>query len=184
MVSLIYAGSFPEQVSALVVLDGVTVLPDAQRAPTHERIAKWVGQLDKLHDREPRFYRTIEDAAAQMRIYNKRLSRELALHLATHGVRQNEDGSYRWKFDPYQRVTAPQRLWPDDHVALWARISCPTLLLNADESFLAGSRTAGLKRYFQNAHIETVSGAGHWLHHDRPLEVLGAIRRFLGLADA
>ncbi|MCP3459855.1 MULTISPECIES: alpha/beta fold hydrolase [unclassified Bradyrhizobium] len=183
MVSLIYSASFPEQVSALVILDGVTVLPDAQKAPTHERITKWVGQLDKLHDRAPRSYRTIEDAAAQMRTYNKRLSRELALHLATHGVRQNEDGSYRWKFDPYQRVTAPQRLWPDDHVELWGRITCPTLLLNADESFLAASKAAGLERYFRQARIEMISGAGHWLHHDRPKEVLGAIRRFLGVAD-
>ena len=183
MVSLIYAGSFPEQVSALAVLDGVTVLPGAQRAPPHERITRWVGQLDKLHDRAPRSHRTIEDAAAQMRTYNKRLSRELALHLATHGVRQNEDGGYRWKFDPYQRATAPQRLWPDDHAALWARIACPTLLLNADESFLASSKAAGLERYFQKARVEMVSGAGHWLHHDRPQEVIGAIRRFLGLAD-
>ncbi|GLR91776.1 alpha/beta fold hydrolase [Bradyrhizobium iriomotense] len=184
MVSLIYAGSFPEQVSALVVLDGVTVLPDAQKAPTHERIAKWVNQLDKLHDRTPRRYSTLEDAAAQMVLHNKRLSGDLALHLATHGAQRNEDGTYSWKFDPYQRASAPHRLWPDDHVALWARISCPTLLLNADESFLAGSRGAGLERYFQKARIETISGAGHWLHHDRPREVLGAIRRFLGLADA
>ena len=29
MVGLIYAGTFPDQVSALVVIDGVTVLPDA-----------------------------------------------------------------------------------------------------------------------------------------------------------
>src|SRR6185503_12386316 len=67
MVGLIYAGTFPEQVSALVVLDGVTVLPNAKRLPPHERIAKWVGQLDRLEDREPRRYRTIEEAAAQMR---------------------------------------------------------------------------------------------------------------------
>ena len=32
MVGLIYAGTFPDQVSALVVLDGVTVLPNAKRA--------------------------------------------------------------------------------------------------------------------------------------------------------
>ncbi|WP_027553791.1 alpha/beta fold hydrolase [Bradyrhizobium sp. Cp5.3] len=183
MVSLIYSGSFPEQVSSLVVLDGVTVLPDAPKAPTHERITKWIGQLDKLHDRAPRRYRSIEDAAAQMITYNKRLSRELALHLATHGTRQNEDGTYSWKFDPYQRTSAPHRLWSDDHVALWARIACPTLLLNAGESFLAGTKAAGLERYLQRARIEAIAGAGHWLQHDRPAEVISAIRRFLGLAE-
>ena len=103
MVGLIYAGTFPDQVSALVVLDGVTVLPSAKRAPAHERIAKWVGQLDRLEDREPRRYRTIDEAAAQMRAKNTRLSSELAQHLAAFGVRRNKDGTYSWKFDPYQR---------------------------------------------------------------------------------
>jgi len=40
MVGLIYSGSFPDKVSALVVLDGVTVLPDTKKPPTHERITK------------------------------------------------------------------------------------------------------------------------------------------------
>ena len=183
MVSLIYAGTFPEQVSALVVLDGVTVLPNAKRLPTHERIAKYIGQLDKLDDREPRRYRTIDEAAAQMRAHNKRLSAELAQHLATFGVRRNKDGTYSWKFDPYQRSMAPHRLLPDDHVSLWSRITCPTLLLHAEESFLASSETAGLANYFQRARSETISGAGHWLHHEKPDEVLRAIRTFLGLTD-
>ena len=184
MVSLIYSGSFPEQVSRLVVLDGVTMLPDTPKPPAHERVTKWIGQLDKLHGRTPRRYRTIADAAAQMVLYNKRLSRELSLHLATHGTRQNQDGTFSWKFDPCQRASAPHRLWPDDHVALWSRITCPTLLLNAGESFLAGPRAAGLERYFPQARVETIAGAGHWLQHDKPQEVLSAIRRFLGLGGS
>jgi pimeloyl-ACP methyl ester carboxylesterase len=182
MVGLIYAGTFPEQVSALVVLDGVTVLPNATRLPAHERIAQWVGQLDRLEDREPRRYRTIEAAAAQMRASNTRLPSELAQHLAVFGVRRNKDDTYSWKFDPYQRAMAPHRLSPEDHVSLWSRITCPTLLLHAEESFLASPETAGLAGYFREAHSETISGAGHWLHHDKPDEVLRSIRKFLGLS--
>jgi pimeloyl-ACP methyl ester carboxylesterase len=179
MVGLIYSGSFPDKVSTLVVLDGITVLPDAKRLPTHERITKWMGQLDNLHDRAPRRYRTIEEAAAQMLAHNKRLSRELALHLATYGVRQNADDTYSWKFDPYQRAMAPQRLWPEDHIALWSRITCPTLLLYADESFLDSSKAAGLAGCLQPSRTEIISGAGHWLQHDKPDEVLSAIQKFL-----
>jgi len=181
MVGLIYAGTFPDQVSALVVLDGVTVLPNAKRMPAHERIAKWVGQLDKLEDREPRRYRTIEEAAAQMLAHNPRLRSELVQHLAAFGVRRNQDGSYSWKFDPCQRAMAPHRLLPEDHVSLWSRITCPTLLLHAEESFL--ETPAGLAGYFPHARTETISGAGHWLHHEKPDEVLCAIRTFLGLTD-
>jgi pimeloyl-ACP methyl ester carboxylesterase len=53
------------------------------------------------------------------------------------------------------------------------------LLLHAAESFLASPE--GLASYFQNARSETISGAGHWLHHEKPDEVLRAIRTFLGL---
>ena len=183
MVSLIYTGAFPDQVSALAVLDGVTVMPDAKKSPTHERIAKWVAQLDALEEREPRRYPDLEACAAQMQAHNKRLSPDLALHLATHGARRNEDGTYSWKFDPSQRVMAPHRLWSEDHVALWERIACPTLLLYAGESFLGGSRSKALEPFFPRARSETIEGAGHWLQHDRPEEVLGSIRSFLGLVD-
>jgi len=180
MIGLIYAGTFPDEVSALVVLDGVTVMPNEKSAPAHERIAKYVSQLEKLEAREPRRYATIAEAAAQMRAYNKRLSPELALHLATFGVRRDDDGTYSWKFDPYQRARAPHRLSPKDHVSLWTRIICPVLLLHAQESFLKSSETAGLAKYFQNARSETIPGAGHWLQHDKPEEVLRAMRTFLG----
>jgi pimeloyl-ACP methyl ester carboxylesterase len=182
MVGLIYAGTFPAEVSALVVLDGVTVMPNETSAAAHERIAKYASQLEKLEAREPRRYRTIEEAAAQMRAYNKRLTGELALHLARFGARRNDDGTYSWKFDRYQRARAPHRLSPDDHVSLWRRITCPVLLLHAQESFLQSSETAGLTKYFQKARSETISGAGHWLQHDKPEEVLRAMREFLGLA--
>jgi pimeloyl-ACP methyl ester carboxylesterase len=181
MVGLIYAGTFPEQVSRLVVLDGVTTLPNEKKSPAHERITKWAGQLATLEEREPRRYRTVEEAAAQMRAYNARLSGELAQHLAEFGVRRNDDDTYSWKFDPYQRARAPHRLSPEDHVALWSRITCPTLLLHAEESFLASP--AGVAGHFKQARSETISGVGHWLHHEKPDEVLRRIRTFLGLAE-
>jgi len=60
----------------LVVLDGVTVLPNTTTGPAHERIAKYVAAR-QLDDRGPRRYRTIDEAAAQMMVHNKRLSPEL-----------------------------------------------------------------------------------------------------------
>lgn len=181
MVGLIYTGSFPEQVSKLVVLDGVTVMPDQKRAPTHERMARYVSQLDQLHGRAPHRFDTIEQAAERMVAHNKRLSPELALHLATHGVRREDDGAYVWKFDPTQRVAAPHRLWPEDHVALWNRIACPALLMVAQESMLGNSKAApGLAQYFRDIRIETVADAGHWLQHDKPDEVLRSVADFLG----
>ena len=58
------------------------------------------------------------------------------------------------------------------------------LLLHAAESFLHSSEIAGLVQYFQNARSETIAGAGHWLQHDKPDEVLRAVRGFLGVTGA
>ena len=60
------------------------------------------------------------DGASESEIFD-----ELAQHLATFGARKNDDGTFSWKFDPYQRSMAPHRLLPDDHVSLWSRITCP-----------------------------------------------------------
>ena len=159
-------------------------LAGCEAMPAHERIAKWVGQLDKLEDREPRRYRTIEEAAAQMRAHNTRLPPRTGA-APRHVWRAGETRTTRTAGNSIHTSApwAPHRLLPEDHVSLWSRITCPTLLLHAEESFLQSAKAAGLAELFPNARTETIAGAGHWLHHDKPDEVLRAIRAFLGLGE-
>jgi pimeloyl-ACP methyl ester carboxylesterase len=98
------------------------------------------------------------------------------MHLATHGLKRNGDGTYSWKFDPYLRARAPYRLSLEDHMALWSRIRCPTLLVSGSESFLPDPATAGV---IKQAELVKIEGAGHRLHHDRPNEVLDVLKKFL-----
>ena len=107
-----------------------------------------------------RRYRTIAEAAERMSAHNKRLTPEQALHLASQGVRRNADGTYSWKFDEYQKARAPYRLLPDDHIALWSRITCPTLLLRGSESFLRDPESAGVLAHFRQVQLVTIAGAG------------------------
>jgi pimeloyl-ACP methyl ester carboxylesterase len=181
MIGLMYAGAYPDKVSHLAVLDGVTVLPGSSRAPIHEQIAKWVAQLDRIAEQKNRHFRTIAEATERILAHNKRLTPDQALHLATHGVKRNADRTYSWKFDPYQQARARYRLSPDDHVALWSRIICPTLLLRGNESFLAECGSAGILAHFRQVHLVTIMGAGHWLHHDKIDDVLRELRLFLGI---
>src|ERR1035437_5899912 len=62
MIGLMYAGAYPDQVSRLAVLDGVTVLPGSPRTPIHGRITEWVAQLDRIAEQKTRGYRTIAEA--------------------------------------------------------------------------------------------------------------------------
>ena len=179
MIGLIYAGAYPERVSRLAVLDGVTVLPGRRASPIHERITTWFAQLDGIAVRKVWRYASIEAAAERMRAYNKRLTPGQALHLARHGLRHNPDGSFSWKFDDYQQARAPYRLSPEENIELWSRITCPTLRLRGDESMLADPDKAGVLGHFKQARFVTIAKAGHWLHHDRLDEVLAELRVFL-----
>jgi pimeloyl-ACP methyl ester carboxylesterase len=177
MVCLVLAGTFSERVTRLAVLDGITVLPGLPRAPIHERIAKWVMQLDKMAESKPRRLADLAEAAKRMLAHNKHLSPELAEHLARHAAKKNPDGTYSWKFDEYGAARAPYRLSPEDHVALWQRITCPTLLLRGDETFMPDWAPA--LPHLKTARAEIIRGAGHWLHHDKLDEVLALLRPFL-----
>mgnify|MGYP006940040370 CR=1 FL=1 len=44
-----------------------------------------------------------------MKEENPFLSVEQAHHLTVHGVARNEDGTYSWKFDNYNRIFFPQK---------------------------------------------------------------------------
>jgi pimeloyl-ACP methyl ester carboxylesterase len=179
MVSLTYSGAFPEKVSQLVVLDGVTNFPARKPKPAAIRIVDWVGDLDKFEQRKIHRYPSVADGAERVLGRNPRLTREQATHLATHGLKQNADGTYSWKFDPYLRARAPYRLSLEDHIGLWSRIACPTLLVSGSESFLPDPATAGVMQHFREAELVKVAGAGHWLQHDKPDEVLAILQRFL-----
>lgn len=179
MVSLTYAGAFPDQVSRLVVLDGVTNFPARRVKPIDVRIADWVGDLDKAAQRKIHRYPSAADGADRMAARNARLTREQALHLATHALKRDADGSYSWKFDPYLRARAPYRLSLEDNIALWSRIACPTLLAAGSESFLPDPETAGVLSHFRQAEMVRIEGAGHWLQHDQPAEVIRILKTFL-----
>ena len=179
MVSLTYAGAFPDQVSRLVVLDGVTNFPARKVKPVDVRIAEWVGDLDKAAQREIHRYPSVADGADRMLARNGRLTREQAMHLATHALKQDADGEYSWKFDPYLRARAPYRLSLEDNIALWSRIACPTLLVAGSESFLPDPATAGVLGHFRQAELVRIEGAGHWLQHDKPAEIIEVLKAFL-----
>ncbi len=107
MVGLTYTGAYPEKVSRLVVLDGVTNFPARTVKPANVRIADWVADLDKTAQRKTHRYPSPADGAERILSRNRRLTREQANHLAMHGLKRNADGTYGWKFDPYLRAARP-----------------------------------------------------------------------------
>jgi pimeloyl-ACP methyl ester carboxylesterase len=182
-IALRYAGLYPEKVAGLVAIEGLgpspSVLVKRSATPFAERMRTWIEEQRSLSGRLPRRYATIEDAFRRMQEENRHLTPEQARHLTQHGVNQNEDGTYSWKFDNYVRCWPPYDMTTAETEALWARISCPTLLVYGRESRASNPQTDGRIRHFRHVEIAAVEGAGHWVHHDRLGEFLSLIRAFL-----
>ncbi len=165
-----YSGIYPENVARLVAIEG---LPSPKRhgdrysKPIEDRLTNWIEEQRKLAGRLPRRYPTIEDAFARMHEENKHLSPERARHLTEHGINQNEDGTYSWKFDNYVRSWPPDDISLADLQRLWSRITCPTLLVYGKESWSTDPREDGRVEHFKNATTVRFDRAGHWVHHDR-----------------
>ncbi|WP_431854794.1 alpha/beta fold hydrolase [Azospirillum sp.] len=184
--SLLYAGLFPEAVRRMVVVEGTWQLDPAfttrSRKPVEERMRGWMDQLRELETRQPRAYRTLDEAVERMQRENPHLSPEQARHLTEHGVRRREDGTYTWKFDHHIRAIAPNRFADEEVASLWSRIACPVLLVHGGASAHGDPAALGLLAHFQDARAVTIEGAGHWPHHDRLEEFLTVVRPFLGEA--
>jgi pimeloyl-ACP methyl ester carboxylesterase len=114
-----------------------------------------------------------------MQTENPHLSEEWARQLTVHGVNQNEDGSYSWKFDNYTRAHSPYSFNLREAHALWRRITCPTLLIRGTEGFAGDYEEDGRAAVFSNARVAVVENAGHWVHHDQLERVFELLRDFL-----
>lgn len=182
-IALRYAGIYPQNVRRLVAIEGLGLSPHALRdrgkKPIEERMRLWIGEQRALSGRLPRRYASIADAFKRMQEENKHLSPEQALHLTQHGVNQNEDGTYSWKFDNYVRAWPPYDMPQADAEQLWAQIACPTLLVYGKESWASNPLDDGRARHFKNARVVSFDGAGHWVHHDQLEPFLGVVTPFL-----
>jgi len=182
-IALRYAGIYPEKVKALVSIEGLGPSPKAlaERAGQTivERMRKWIDLQHSLAGRLPRRYASIEDAFRRMQAANKHLSPEQARHLTQHGVNQNEDGTFSWKFDNYVRVWPPYDMRVEEVQELWSRIVCPALLVYGKESWASNPQDDGRARHFKNARVVSFEKAGHWVHHDRLDAFIDTVRAFL-----
>ncbi len=182
-VALRYTGIHPENVRKLVAIEGLgpspKMLAERGQQPMHERLAKWIQDTRALAGRLPRRYHSIEDAFARMQAENTHLSPDQARHLTHHGVNQNEDGTYSWKFDNYVRVWSPYDIQQSELHQLWGRITCPTLLVYGKESWASNPEDDGRIAHFNTAKVVTFEKAGHWVHHDRLDDFLALMRDFL-----
>jgi pimeloyl-ACP methyl ester carboxylesterase len=178
-ISFLYAGTFPEKVRKLVLVEGIG--PIAMRfVDTPPRMERWLAELKGLRQRKVVEYATLEEAAKRLRRKNPRLKPKLALELASSGMKQIESGKWVWKFDPLHRTVAPQPFYAGQAVEFFRRIQCPVLIVNGAKSRQTPrpDLEERLSAIADRSHAE-IEDAGHMVHHDNPEGLAQAVTAFL-----
>lgn len=179
-ITALFAGLYPELVERLIVIEGIGNWHAFQPpVPVHERTRDWVDATHSLSARTPRRYPTMEDALQRMQQANPQLSAEQAHHLTVHGTNQNEDGSFSWKYDNYTHNFTPGGFSADETVALWERIDCPVLIINAEHGLEHRIGQDGTLAHFRHHRLVEIAGAGHWTYHDQHAQVMRHVLEFL-----
>ncbi len=156
---------YPDMVDKLIVVD---IAPKAY-PPNHQFIfdALFAIDLDQVDSRA--------DAEEQ-----------LARHIQDSGIRQfllknltrTREGAYRWKmnlpviYQHYQEIVgATTGDDPYEGPALFIRGANSPYILDADFPMI--------RQLFPQARIETIPGAGHWVHADQPEKLFRLVVDFL-----
>jgi len=173
----LYAGTRPDQVRRLVLIEGVgppdmvplavgrarSFLHALQEAPRHSILAD------------------VNAAAARMRRFNPKLPETTALTLARRTTRP-VDGGVIWTWDPLHRATSPVPFDPALFRHWLKAITAPTLYIDGAESRFRPPDTGDRLEHIANVQRLTIPRAGHLVHHDTPEALAEAINRWLEAA--
>jgi pimeloyl-ACP methyl ester carboxylesterase len=177
------AATMPERFAWLVNLDGLGppadgfVYEDLVDAATRS-----LDEIDKHRSRPPRPWASREQLADRRGAINIRLPRPFLEHLVEHGTREVE-GGFAWTWDPAVRTGVPDGFSLELILAQYRHVVAPTLVLVSSEEDAwtevhddeAERRVALLG----DGRLESVPGAGHYVHIEQPDFVLDRITRFL-----
>jgi len=191
-VAMHYAGARPERIHRLVNLEGFG-MPARKPEEAPVRYGQWIDELKRLHRGEMALagYSAVDGVARRLMKTNPRLTPDKANWLAGHwsALRPQADGSERWEIlgDPGHKIINANIFRVDETLALYARISAPTLMIEAADDSLQGwwKNRYTLEEFHErlrsvpSVRIERIDDAGHMLHHDQPQRVAGLIEQFL-----
>lgn len=178
-VAAYFAGTFPERVHRLALLEGLG--PPETPGEVPERVRVWLDAWRRVRERPARSYADVDEAAARLRAHDPLLDADLALELAERGTRVDADGRRRFKHDPIHATTGPTPFRVDYAAQFWRRITCPVLVVEGERSVFRAAADEVDRRlgHFASFERALVPGAGHMMQRHQPAALAAILAAFL-----
>lgn len=179
-----FAGAFGERVRSLVLLDGIgPAHVPPERSPALVR--RWVNDVrlsQTRGDAPSDVMDSLDEVARRIARTSPGATPERLLELAKTASVRYEDGSYRWRFDPLHRTTAPMPFDVTRFRTFLQAIRCPTLMVWGERSPMRPPDAAERAALIGDLSEYLLPGAAHNLHHERPDELAAVLAGFFSEA--
>lgn len=172
-----FAGTYPERVTALALLDGVgpsAVPPD--RSPAIMR--RWVNDLRLSERRDESPMDSLAEVARRLARTSPGATPARLEALARTAALPTADGRYVWRFDPKHRTTSPVPFDVTRFRVFLQAIRCPTLMVWGERSPMRPPDAEERLALLHDLTRFELPGAAHNLHHERPEELAAALMGF------
>ena len=160
-----FALQFPERTERLIIED---MAPRAYASVYESFMAAMLAlDLSKYQTRQQ-----VEEALAP-EIPDLTLRRFLLKNLG-----RNSDGKFFWKIylNGIRKNAAALRA----PISSFKPFEKPSLFIRGEKSdYVRAEDEEGIRKLFPQVKVETVAGAGHWVHSEKPEEFMRAVRNFL-----
>jgi pimeloyl-ACP methyl ester carboxylesterase len=181
-VATLFAGTFPERVSTLALLEGLGP-PDNPYDVAPDRMRRWVEDMRRLSGKETKPIGTMADALRRLRGSHGSIAPEILAARAEHlVVPHGDEGAVAWRFDDLHRSTSPFPFYAQAYAAFARRVTCPVLFVSGGpEGFHTADEDDRLASFADLRRVEL--GGGHMMHWTRPAELGRALVDFFGSTD-
>jgi pimeloyl-ACP methyl ester carboxylesterase len=168
--SLAFAIAHPERLSHLVIIDAG---PEMRR-PGSSRIRDFVNEVQDTV--------TVEAIIEKALKFNPRRDPKILRRSLMHNLRQQPDGTWKWKYDTRRFKALGQDSHRAERAKLadgLARIACPALVVRGGESDVFHEEDGiSLAQRLPAGRFVTVPRAGHTVQGDNPKDLVAELRRF------
>lgn len=163
--AMTFAGEFPQLLNKLIVVD---ISPD-NYPPGHDVYFQALLKIGR-HEIGKR-----EEAENIMRQY---INDPVIIQFLMKSLYRTPDGAYKLRmnteaiYQHYDIIRGPVQFhWPIGHETLFIKGSESPYIRQKDEDLIS--------EWFTNYQIESITGAGHWVHADQPEVFVQSVSKFI-----
>ncbi|MBL8607908.1 MAG: alpha/beta hydrolase [Myxococcales bacterium] len=174
-VATLYAGTFPERVASLAILEGVGP-PDNPPSVAPVRMRRWIEQVRKVREggrAQPSL--SPSEALDRLAANHPGVDRAILEGRVPHLASPAEGGRVTWAFDVLHRTVSPVGFSAAVYMEFAKLVTAPTLFVDGGPTGFHPPDEAERLACFAELERVVLDGAGHMMHWTRPDALAAAL---------